>query len=78
MNIQTASELLKQPNITLDVLDMVFENTGSKTEYPFWNLINGPIADAIWHVGQVVSFRRASGNPLPKGVNFLPGTKTEQ
>ncbi len=78
MNIQTASELLKQPNIKLDVLDMVFENTSSKTEYPFWNLINGPISDAIWHVGQVVSFRRASGNPLPKGVNFLPGTKTEK
>lgn len=77
MNIQTASELLKHPNKTLDDLAMVFENEGGKTEYSFWNLINGPIEDAIWHVGQVVSFRRASGNPLPKGVNFLPGTKTE-
>lgn len=76
-NIQTTSELLKQTNVALDELDMVFEHDGSKTEYPFWNLINGPVSDALWHVGQVVSFRRASGNPLPKGVNFLPGTKTE-
>ncbi len=43
--------------------------------YPLWNLINGPLADALWHVGQVVSFRRSSGNPLPKGVNVLEGTK---
>ena len=45
------------------------------TEYPFWNVINGPIADAIWHTGQVVSFRRSSGNPFPKGVSVLRGTK---
>ncbi|RCS28316.1 hypothetical protein DUT90_01675 [Polaribacter sp. WD7] len=46
-------------------------------ELPFWNVINGPIADAIWHVGQVVSFRRSSGNPFPKGVSVLRGTKSE-
>jgi hypothetical protein len=75
-NIQTASDLLKKSDAKLEDFDMIFERASNKTEYPFWNLINGPISDALWHVGQVVSFRRGSGNPLPKGVNVLTGTKT--
>ena len=75
-NIQTASELLKKSDAKLEDFDMIFERPNAKTEFPFWNLINGPISDALWHVGQVVSFRRGSGNPLPKGVNVLTGTKT--
>ena len=75
-NIQTASELLKKSDAKLEHFDMIFERASNKTEFPFWNLINGPISDALWHVGQVVSFRRGSGNPLPKGVNVLTGTKT--
>ena len=31
---------------------------------PFWNMINGPISDCLWHTGQVVSLRRSSGNPF--------------
>ena len=75
-NIQTASELLKKSDAKLEDFDMIFERPNSKTEFSFWYLINGPISDALWHVGQVVSFRRGSGNPLPKGVNVLTGTKT--
>ena len=45
-------------------------------EFEFWHLINGQISDAIWHSGQVVMNRRASGNPLKSGVNvFLGQTK---
>jgi len=76
-NIQTASEILKKPETRLEEFDIVFERAnGGSTRYPFWNLVNGPVADALWHVGQVVSFRRGSGNPLPKGVNVLQGTKS--
>lgn len=75
--IKTASELLKQPGVNLEDMDMIFERPGSKQEFPFWNLINGPVSDALWHVGQVVSFRRSSGNPMPKGVSVLTGTKTD-
>lgn len=75
-NLQTASEILKQPNAKLEDFDMIFESSQGSQRYPFWNLINGPVADALWHTGQVVSFRRASGNPLPKGVNVLEGTKS--
>lgn len=77
-NIKAASEILKKSGAMLEEFDMVFERSdGSSTRYPFWNLINGPVADALWHVGQVVSFRRGSGNPLPKGVNVLQGTKSD-
>jgi len=74
-NIRQASEILKQPETDLEELPMAFQRSGGNKEYPFWNLINGPISDALWHVGQVVTFRRSSGNPLPPGVNVLEGTK---
>lgn len=75
-NIREASEILKGKNAKLEDFDMVFKGAnGSTTRYPFWNLINGPVSDALWHVGQVVSFRRSSGNPLPDGVSVLQGKK---
>lgn len=44
---------------------------------PFWNVINGPIADAIYHTGQIVLMRRMSGNPMNPKVNVLAGTGGE-
>ncbi len=43
-------------------------------ELPYWNLLNGPIADAIYHTGQVVLLRRSNGNPVRAGVSVLMGT----
>lgn len=43
---------------------------------PFWNLINGPIADALTHVGQINMLRRAAGFPPPKSNPFY-GTPPE-
>ena len=40
---------------------------------PFWNMINGPISDCLWHVGQVVTFRRSSGNPFSNKVEVFLG-----
>jgi hypothetical protein len=40
---------------------------------PFWNMINGPISDCLWHIGQVVSFRRSSGNPFSAKVEVFLG-----
>ena len=45
---------------------------GEKT-LPFWNMINGPISDCLWHVGQVVTFRRSSGNPFSDKVEMFLG-----
>ena len=41
---------------------------------PFWYWINGPLADALTHVGQITSWRRIAGNPQLKGVNVFIGT----
>lgn len=75
--MQEASNLLKQADTKLENHTMVFQNGTNKTEFPFWNLINGPIADALWHVGQVVTFRRSSGNPFNGKASVLTGKVRE-
>jgi hypothetical protein len=73
-NFKEASDLLKEdPEKRLEEYHVIFKRSDRTVEYPFWNLINGPIADAIWHVGQVVSFRRSSGNPIHQNVNVFQG-----
>jgi hypothetical protein len=74
-NIKVASDILRESTEEqIASYKIVFERKeGSTTEYPFWNMLNGPIADAIWHVGQVVSHRRTSGNPFNSKVNVLSG-----
>lgn len=37
---------------------------------PVWNLVNGPLADALTHVGQLSSWRRLAGSPAPKADVF--------
>ena len=77
-NIALTSRLLKEGKEgDMDNYKMIFQRQGGNVEYPFWNMINGPIADAIYHTGQVVSFRRAAGNPIPKGVRMLTGSAPE-
>ena len=53
--------------------EIIFETNDIKTVFPLWNLINGQISDAIYHTGQIVSFRRTTGNPMKKGVNVFIG-----
>ena len=71
MNLLEASEILLSGNVKASELVIQFE--GSDTTFPFWHQLNGPIADAIWHVGQVVSFRRSSGNPFNSKANVFAG-----
>lgn len=40
---------------------------------PMWHAINGQLADALTHVGQIVSFRRIAGKPQAP-VNVFLGT----
>jgi hypothetical protein len=44
--------------------------TPEKGPLPFWNMLNGPLADALTHVGQVNSWRRLAGNPPPRADVF--------
>ena len=73
-NIKMTSDILKacRPE-EIKEFKIVFKNGERTTEYPFWNQINGPIEDAVWHVGQVVSFRRSSGNPFNSKASVLNG-----
>lgn len=57
--------------------DNQFEDLVSiEAKYPFWYWLNGPIADALTHVGQITSWRRMAGNPQPSGVDVFRGIKT--
>jgi len=40
------------------------------TTYSFWYLINGPISDILTHIGQINSWRRIAGNPVPRVSPF--------
>lgn len=71
-NFKEISDLLRE---TGDVSEckIVFKRDEEVSEFPFWNLINGPIEDAIYHTGQIVSYRRSAGNPSNPNVNVFRG-----
>ncbi len=54
-----------------DLFQLRVQSTKYPKGYSFWHLINGPIADALTHVGQITSWRRINGNPVPKVNVFL-------
>ena len=58
----------------LDEMKIKFNRGGTIKSFPIWNLLNGPIADAIYHTGQIVSFRRTTGNPIDSSVNVFMGS----
>ncbi|KAA5824440.1 hypothetical protein FPF71_09680 [Algibacter amylolyticus] len=69
----------KQTLLNLKLVSDVLRDTKTpynleSSEIPFWNIINGPIEDALWHCGQIVMLRRASGNPFSSDVNLFKGS----
>ena len=73
-NVRDASELLKKlSDKEVSQLKVIFKTERGVSEFPFWNELNGPIADALWHTGQVVSFRRGSGNPFNAKASVFTG-----
>lgn len=74
-NLKQASDLLKKMD-NIDKLKIEFQRGEKTSEVSLWHLFNGPLADALYHVGQIVVFRRAAGNPMHPGVNVFMG-KTE-
>ena len=75
-NFKKASDLFKESeNVAEHVI--IFQRGEKTSEFPFWNLLNGPIADAIYHVGQIVSYRRSSGNPVNPLMNVFIGKTRE-
>lgn len=70
--IKRAADILRESE-DISEYKIVFKRGDATTEYPFWNQINGPIADALWHCGQMVTLRRASGNPFNSKASLLAG-----
>ena len=54
-------------------MEVIFQRGEKHYRFPIWKLLNGPLADAIYQTGQVVSFRRTTGNPIQSGVNVFMG-----
>ena len=73
VNLQIAADILRASE-DISQFKLIF----GEREVPFWNNINGPIADAIWHCGQVASFRRTSGNPINPNISHFSGTVGEK
>ena len=71
-NLKLASEAMALVE-DLDELNILFQGSTERKTLPFWHVLNGPLADAIYHTGQIVSFRRASGNPMNPKVNVFMG-----
>jgi len=77
-NFKAASEAcLNKNKEEVAELKVIFQRGDNKNEFEFWHMMNGPIADALYHTGQIVAFRRASGNPTPAGVNVFMGKTKE-
>ena len=69
-NIKKASTIIVgYSDADMEKLNVMF---GDK-KLPFWNMINGPISDCLWHIGQVVTFRRSTGNPFSNKVEVFLG-----
>jgi len=76
VNLKSAADIFRETE-DLSQFTVVFKGSKGNSEHPFWNQINGPIADAIWHCGQLVSFRRASGNPFNSKASMFNGKLRE-
>ena len=74
--IKTLSERFKAtPAEQLVDMPIKMRRGERDTDFPFWNAINGPMADILYHLGQVVSHRRAAGNPIDPGVRVFIGKR---
>lgn len=75
-SLQQASTILRNSE-DISEFKIVFNRGEKKSEFPFWNQINGPISDALWHTGQLITFRRSSGNPYNSRASVFTGTVRE-
>ena len=73
----SSDKLRRNPTLDLSTLKLQFQGKSAISEFPFWNQINGPISDCLWHVGQLITFRRASGNPYNSKASVFTGKVRE-
>ena len=77
-NLKAASEAASgKSSDDMASFKIIFQRGDQQTELPFWNMLNGMLSDCIYHTGQIVLMRRASGNPQNPNVNVLMGKTRE-
>ncbi len=77
-NIKKASDIFKaSSDEEIAAMKIIFQRRGEQNAVPIWHLFNGPIDDAISHVGQITSYRRSAGNPINPFVNVFMGKTKE-
>ena len=74
---EASQAFLSQTPAEIESLQLIIARGEKNYTFPIWNLINGPLSDALYHTGQVVSFRRTTGNPIHPGVNVFMGKTKE-
>jgi len=62
--VSLRTDLLALGDDGLNTIRLIGGNEPS--EWPVWNMLNGPLADALTHVGQVSSWRKLAGSPAPR------------
>ncbi len=75
-NFKMAADILRLSD-DISQFKTIYKSESSETSFEYWNQINGPVLDAVWHCGQVVLLRRASGNPFNSKVNLFTGKVRE-
>lgn len=77
-NIKAASDIFKaSSDEEIEAMKIIFQRGAAQNAVPVWHLFNGPIDDAISHVGQITSYRRSAGNPINPFVNVFMGKTKE-
>ena len=77
-NIKGASDIFKaSSDEEIEAMKIIFQRGEEQNSVPIWHLFNGPIDDAITHVGQITSYRRSAGNPINPFVNVFMGKTKE-
>lgn len=77
-NLQEASSLfLGKTADDIQQYEVSFKRGEKQFDFAFWHLLNGQLADAIYHTGQIVMLRRASGNPVDSKMDVFMGKNRE-
>lgn len=70
--LQIRSLLASSTDKDLEAKMLKIAANGSSFETAVWHLINGPMLDMGYHLGQLVMMRRSNGNPIdPKVEPFF-------
>ena len=71
---EARSILMAASDEDMKEMGIIFKRGDTEQRFDFWYAINGPISDSLWHVGQIVSYRRMAGNPFNSKVSVFSGT----